>query len=954
MAKHYKNRPEFRSICLVAFYCLILGVIILSGCGGGGGGGGDAGGGGDGGGDSGLVYVGSTAPADMTAANATRLLNQVFGAGDLGDSIPVNSLSISAATPFSESVSTRLVSYELRDVLMSLGSETPPAAPFSKEAVDETFQCFPSDSSPPSGSYTVNGNLDDQDGTGTLTITFNNCQDGDTFLSGVIRITIDEATFSADTWYPARATLTFDETTMISPQMDILMDGSMQYRLNPDWSETMTLNVVLQDNDTGRMQKAENFVITSGYVGTYLSEEISGRLYDSLYGYIDVATEQELHFDDVYSLFPFSGIVGLTGSGGSRLRATVLSETMVLIELDLNGDTVYETSGEIPWEVILTAGTDPGDADGDGLDDDWEDTYGLNPSSYADAGADTDGDGLGNFEEFTLGTSPVSSDSDSDEMPDGWEVDYGFDPTDDGDAGLDLDGDNATNRMEYTYGTDPTDSFSTPADLQASKSVSMETVSSGTLFQYALEITNHGPGMARGVELTDTLPEGTEVYTVVPDILPAYWDCELSGGSFACWPWQGTMAAGESVTIDVPVVAPAELGSITNSVEIDSTTHDYDAANNTDEADAVVDSAVLTQVDVAVDGEGGVDGLGMPFKLAISPDGKHIYVPGTYDDAVAVFERDLENGTLAFVEAESGGIDTPGWSFSDFPKAAAVSPDGKNVYVTKEWSHELWVGAVVAYSRDSVNGALDLIEEYTDLGFSSPTYSIAISGDGANVYVTVPNESAVVVLDRDAGTGALSFNMAVENGVDYVTGMEMPFDLALSPDDKFLYVAGSGSIVIFSRSLADGTLTYAGVLNGVDGQLAIAASADGEHLYATGSVLTVLSRDSGSGLLTPVATYANGEDGIVGLEGMYDVAVAPDGGYVYVAAQYDNSLGVFARDSDTGALRFIEVQKDGIGGVDGLGVCWAAAVSPDSAFVYVSGASDNAIGAFSVDLAADR
>jgi hypothetical protein len=48
----------------------------------------------------------------------------------------------------------------------------------------------------------------------------------------------------------------------------------------------------------------------------------------------------------------------------------------------------------------------PADADGDGLPDDWERLYGLDPSNPGDATADADGDGMSNRDEFGAGTRP--------------------------------------------------------------------------------------------------------------------------------------------------------------------------------------------------------------------------------------------------------------------------------------------------------------------------------------------------------------------------------------------------------------------------------------------------------------------------------------------------------------------------------------------------------------------
>ena len=58
------------------------------------------------------------------------------------------------------------------------------------------------------------------------------------------------------------------------------------------------------------------------------------------------------------------------------------------------------------------------DWDADGMPDDWEIKYGLNPW-VNDANIDSDGDGLTNLEEYQLGTDPFNPDSDGDGILDG-------------------------------------------------------------------------------------------------------------------------------------------------------------------------------------------------------------------------------------------------------------------------------------------------------------------------------------------------------------------------------------------------------------------------------------------------------------------------------------------------------------------------------------------------------
>jgi len=92
------------------------------------------------------------------------------------------------------------------------------------------------------------------------------------------------------------------------------------------------------------------------------------------------------------------------------------------------------------------------DSDNDGISDEWEIQFGLDPQYPGDAQIDFEGDGLNNLQEFTAGTDPWNPDSDNDGIFDGDEITFfGTDPTNqdtDGD-GL-LDGDEV-----YLYGSNP-------------------------------------------------------------------------------------------------------------------------------------------------------------------------------------------------------------------------------------------------------------------------------------------------------------------------------------------------------------------------------------------------------------------------------------------------------------------------------------------------------------------
>ena len=72
----------------------------------------------------------------------------------------------------------------------------------------------------------------------------------------------------------------------------------------------------------------------------------------SLNGRVSVSTVQpvsELSTD----LYPYAGQIIVTGAAGCRLRITVIDATQVQLELDANGDGIYEASTTVPWGALL-------------------------------------------------------------------------------------------------------------------------------------------------------------------------------------------------------------------------------------------------------------------------------------------------------------------------------------------------------------------------------------------------------------------------------------------------------------------------------------------------------------------------------------------------------------------------------------------------------------------------
>ncbi|MES2440004.1 MAG: hypothetical protein V4584_13090 [Verrucomicrobiota bacterium] len=78
------------------------------------------------------------------------------------------------------------------------------------------------------------------------------------------------------------------------------------------------------------------------------------------------------------------------------------------------------------------------DFDADGMPDDWELLYGLDPENSGDAATSLDTDGLSNLQEFQRGTNPTLADTDGDGIDDDDEVTNGTDPLDPGSPSSDI------------------------------------------------------------------------------------------------------------------------------------------------------------------------------------------------------------------------------------------------------------------------------------------------------------------------------------------------------------------------------------------------------------------------------------------------------------------------------------------------------------------------------------
>ena len=295
-------------------------------------------------------------------------------------------------------------------------------------------------------------------------------------------------------------------------------------------------------------------------------------------------------------------------------------------------------------------------------------------------------------------------------------------------------------------------------------------------------------------------------------------------------------------------------------------------------------------------------GLQQPRSITISPDGNHLYSAAYISDAIGLFERNESNGTLTYIDHYQDGV-----------------------------------GGI-----DGINGAT----------------SVIVSPDGNHVYAAGYIDDAISVFTRDSSSGDLTFVEVQKNNVDGVLGLKRVMAVEITPDGSHVYAVSwkNDALSIFSRNVSSGSLTYLGLLQdgvdgiaGLDGAGALGISPDGNNVYVIGfkeNSVTSFSRNSVTGDLTLIATLKDGVDNIDGLDGARSVKVSPNGAYVYVAAETDDAISVFSRDSSTGALTYLDVFQDGVNGVDGLDGARSVSISPDGSHFYVGSDADNSIAAF--------
>lgn len=387
--------------------------------------------------------------------------------------------------------------------------------------------------------------------------------------------------------------------------------------------------------------------------------------------------------------------------------------------------------------------------------------------------------------------------------------------------------------------------------------------------------------------------------------------------------------------------------------------------------------------------------------IALSPDGRHAYVASSSSDAVAIFKRNKKTGVLTQSKGTTGCIALSAAAGCrsavglDGPNSVAVTKDGKNVYVTSRGSN-----SVTSFSRNKRSGGLTQlgsprgcisVNATAGCGAGSalngPDVVIA-SNDGRNVYVGSFFGNSVAAFSRDASSGALTQLAGTAGCIASDTagctaglGLNAVEGLAISGGGATVYTgsAVSNAIAVLNRSQVDGSLSQAndgsGCLTTVPvagcttgrqlaGANAIAMSPDGKNVYATSlfsnsitsfgrSAAGTLGQKSGINACTVNQGAQNCRFGrrMSQPEGL---VVSPDGRNVYVTAFGSNAIDVMNRNTSTGSLKQAPrtgtcvAAKAGSDCTKGRALSGVSSivVSPDGRYVYATAFKSSAVAVF--------
>jgi 6-phosphogluconolactonase len=317
------------------------------------------------------------------------------------------------------------------------------------------------------------------------------------------------------------------------------------------------------------------------------------------------------------------------------------------------------------------------------------------------------------------------------------------------------------------------------------------------------------------------------------------------------------------------------------------------------------------------------------FSSAQSP--KKSPAKGQYVAYVGTYTTKTESkGIYSFqLDAATGKMTAPALAAeSPDPSFIAVHPDGRHLYAVNEAGKNSMVSA---FAIDEASGKLTLLNQRSALG-EDPCY---ISFDRSGKFVLIANySSGNVAVFPILSDGRLGEHTAVMKDSGTLGSdkerQEAPHAHWIEPSahNRFVYVADLGldRVLIYKFDAAKGTLTageakpggpnssaanpdapFSAALNPGTGPRHVAFSRDGNFMYVLGemkSSVTVFKNDARE-TFRRVQQICALPAGFSGRNDAAEIAIHPNGKFLYTSNRGDESIAVFTIDPKTGTLTLI-------------------------------------------------
>lgn len=379
----------------------------------------------------------------------------------------------------------------------------------------------------------------------------------------------------------------------------------------------------------------------------------------------------------------------------------------------------------------------------------------------------------------------------------------------------------------------------------------------------------------------------------------------------------------------------------------------------------VVTRRVVLGMLAAGAGASAIGPLGRVAGVAAAGGPQYVYI-GTYTppsgkaEGIYVYRMDPATGALTKVQT----VPTPSPSF------LALDPSRRWLYAVNELDNYGGrpSGAVSAFAIDPAGGTLAPLNTQPSYG----TYPAHLTVDPSGQYVLAANYGggnvAVYPIQRDGSLGVATDLVQNTGAGPNAARQEAAHAHMITFDPAGKYAAlvdlGIDKVLIYQLNTSSGKLvphdvatqlgamapSYAGAAPGA-GPRHIAFAASGRYAYVINelaSTIAVYAYDANNGTLRELQTISTLPAGFGGQSTTAEIAIHPNGRFLYGSNRGDDSIAIFAVDPASGLLS--PVGRQATQGKTPRNF----AIDPSGAFLYAANQASDTIVAFGIDGASGR